>query len=395
MSGERVATAEGLERRYRVGGGMFKAAGEVQALRGVSFTLDRGRTLAVVGESGCGKSTLARLVTLIEPPSAGRLELDGTDPVGADAATARRLRRTVQIVFQNPYGSLNPRQKIADILGEPLAINTDVAGKRARRGRGRDAAPGRPAARARAALPAHVLGRPAPAHRHRQGADAAPQAGGARRAGLGAGPLDPGPGPQPPGRAAGRVRARLPVHRPQPLGRAPFRRRRHGHVSRPRRRAGQPRRRSSTTRSTPIPGPSSPPRRSPTRRGAAPAPSSWASCPRPCTRPPAASSTPAAPWPTPAAARRCRSCSRCTAGRWPATRSRRAGRGDRAIYRSTSRADLQFAIGALRITHFCSCYLGNLICCPSTILREVTCRELSSRFCSTRPDTKPGVEQYT
>jgi dipeptide transport system ATP-binding protein len=129
MSGERVATAEALERRYRVGGGMLKAAREVQALRGVSFTLDRARTLAVVGESGCGKSTLARVVTLIEPPSAGRLELDGTDPAGADAATARRLRRTVQIVFQNPYGSLNPRQKIADILGEPLAINTDVAGK--------------------------------------------------------------------------------------------------------------------------------------------------------------------------------------------------------------------------------------------------------------------------
>ena len=127
MTAARVATAQGLERRYRVGGGMFKPAGEVQALRGVSFTLDRGRTLAVVGESGCGKSTLARLVTLIEQPSAGRLELDGIDPEGADAATARRLRRTVQIVFQNPYGSLNPRQKIADILGEPLAINTDAA----------------------------------------------------------------------------------------------------------------------------------------------------------------------------------------------------------------------------------------------------------------------------
>ena len=129
MTAARVATAQGLERRYRVGGGMFKPAGEVQALRGVSFTLDRGRTLAVVGESGCGKSTLARLVTLIETPSAGRLELDGIDPEGADAATARQLRRTVQIVFQNPYGSLNPRQKIADILGEPLAINTDVAGQ--------------------------------------------------------------------------------------------------------------------------------------------------------------------------------------------------------------------------------------------------------------------------
>ena len=128
MSAERVLAGEGLERRYVVGGGLFKAAGEVQALRGVSFTLDRGRTLAVVGESGCGKSTLARLATLIEQPTAGRLEIDGADPAGADAATRRRLRRTVQIVFQNPYGSLNPRQKIEEILGEPLEINTD-AGK--------------------------------------------------------------------------------------------------------------------------------------------------------------------------------------------------------------------------------------------------------------------------
>ena len=80
----------------------------------------------MVGESGCGKSTLARLVTLIERPPAGRLELDGIDPAGADAETTRRLRRTVQIVFQNPYGSLNPRQKITDILQEPVIINTDT-----------------------------------------------------------------------------------------------------------------------------------------------------------------------------------------------------------------------------------------------------------------------------
>ena len=123
---ERVLEAEGLERRYRVGGGMLRKAGEVQALRGVSFTLDRGRTLAVVGESGCGKSTLARLVTLIEPPTAGRLEIDGVDPADADGGTTRRLRRTVQIVFQNPYGSLNPRRKISDILQEPLIINTEA-----------------------------------------------------------------------------------------------------------------------------------------------------------------------------------------------------------------------------------------------------------------------------
>jgi dipeptide transport system ATP-binding protein len=123
---ETVLEAHDLQRRYLVGGGLFKKPAEVQALRGVSFTLERGRTLAVVGESGCGKSTLARLVTLIEPPTSGRLVLDGTDPSTADAEARTRLRRTVQIVFQDPYGSLNPRKKVSSILEEPLVINTGM-----------------------------------------------------------------------------------------------------------------------------------------------------------------------------------------------------------------------------------------------------------------------------
>jgi dipeptide transport system ATP-binding protein len=74
----------------------------------------------VVGESGCGKSTLARVLTMIEPPSAGRLMIDGADAAAADATKTRVLRRAVQIVFQNPYGSLNPRQKVGAALAEPL-----------------------------------------------------------------------------------------------------------------------------------------------------------------------------------------------------------------------------------------------------------------------------------
>ena len=113
---------------------MFKAAVEVQALRGVSFTLAPGQTLAVVGESGCGKSTLARLVTLIEPPTGGRLRDRRRRRSPAPTPRPRAaLRRTVQIVFQNPYGSLNPRQKISDILEEPLEINTDTPARGARR----------------------------------------------------------------------------------------------------------------------------------------------------------------------------------------------------------------------------------------------------------------------
>jgi dipeptide transport system ATP-binding protein len=115
-----VMQAVDLERHYHTRRSLFGAAVNVQALNGVSFTLLAGRTLAVVGESGCGKSTLARLLTMIELPTAGRLLLDGTDVVLSDAATRQRQRRQVQIVFQNPYGSLNPRQTVGAALQEPL-----------------------------------------------------------------------------------------------------------------------------------------------------------------------------------------------------------------------------------------------------------------------------------
>ena len=99
----------------------------MRALAGATFSVAAGRTLAVVGESGCGKSTLARIVTMIEPPTGGKLTIDGVDVAGADHRAIRALRRTVQIVFQNPYGSLNPRQKIGTILEEPLIINTSLS----------------------------------------------------------------------------------------------------------------------------------------------------------------------------------------------------------------------------------------------------------------------------
>lgn len=117
---EPVIVAEDLKRHYEVRRGFFREKATVKALDGASFEVRAGRTLAVVGESGCGKSTLARLVTMIEQPTSGRLLIDGK-PV--DRATPE-LRRAVQIIFQNPYGSLNPRQKIGFILEEPLALNT-------------------------------------------------------------------------------------------------------------------------------------------------------------------------------------------------------------------------------------------------------------------------------
>jgi dipeptide transport system ATP-binding protein len=115
--------ARDLSRHYKVGGGLFGARGVVQAVDGVSFTLAPGRTLAVVGESGSGKSTLARMAALMEPPTGGELLLAGQGTAAADAATRRRMRLSVQMVFQNPYGSLNPRKTVGAILMEPLAIN--------------------------------------------------------------------------------------------------------------------------------------------------------------------------------------------------------------------------------------------------------------------------------
>jgi len=120
-----VIEAVDLKRHYEISRGPFRPAANVKALDGATFAVHKGRTLAVVGESGCGKSTLARLITMIEPPSGGRLSIDGHD-VTEGGPARKALRRTVQIVFQNPYGSLNPRQKIGTILEEPLDINTDL-----------------------------------------------------------------------------------------------------------------------------------------------------------------------------------------------------------------------------------------------------------------------------
>ncbi len=121
-----VLEARGLTREYVVSRGAFRPPAVVHALVGVSFALEAGRTLAVVGESGSGKSTLARLLTLIEPPTKGALLVEGEDVANADHRRRRQLRQDVQMVFQNPYGSLNPRQRIGKALEEPLLVNTPM-----------------------------------------------------------------------------------------------------------------------------------------------------------------------------------------------------------------------------------------------------------------------------
>jgi peptide/nickel transport system ATP-binding protein len=93
----------------------------VHAVDGVSFSIQRGKTLALVGESGCGKSTVARLLVGLHAPTRGRVEFDGADTAAAlRSSQALALRRRMQMIFQDPYASLNPRWKIADIVGEPL-----------------------------------------------------------------------------------------------------------------------------------------------------------------------------------------------------------------------------------------------------------------------------------
>ena len=123
-----VVEARNLHQVYEIRRGMFREPARLQAVGGISFAIEAGKTLAVVGESGCGKSTLARMVALIEKPTDGTLMLDGSDAVNTPASDRRRLRQAVQLVFQNPYGSLNPRKKISAVLEDPLAINTSMTG---------------------------------------------------------------------------------------------------------------------------------------------------------------------------------------------------------------------------------------------------------------------------
>ncbi|HVO87216.1 MAG TPA: dipeptide ABC transporter ATP-binding protein [Casimicrobiaceae bacterium] len=131
-----VVEARDLTRVYEIRRGPFSPPMRLQAVGGVTFSLAPARTLAVVGESGCGKSTLGRVVSLIEPPSGGELRLGGIDAVAAKERERRALRKTVQMVFQNPYGSLNPRKKVGAILESPLAINTELGpAERAERAR--------------------------------------------------------------------------------------------------------------------------------------------------------------------------------------------------------------------------------------------------------------------
>ena len=136
MTREVILQAENLVKHYPIKAGVLRrTVGHVKALDGVSFELHKGETLGIVGESGCGKSTLARMLMRLEEPTAGKLIFDGVDVYSQRGSAMRRLRRDIQIVFQDPYTSLNPRKTVGDIVGEPFEIHTDVLAKRDRRQR--------------------------------------------------------------------------------------------------------------------------------------------------------------------------------------------------------------------------------------------------------------------
>ena len=127
MSNKVVLKADNLHKHYPVSQGLGKAKAYVKALNGVSFELEAGKTLAVVGESGCGKSTLARQLTLIEEPTDGELFINDEVTTGYSRKALKELRTEIQMVFQNPYGSLNPRHTIGYQLTEPLDIHTKLS----------------------------------------------------------------------------------------------------------------------------------------------------------------------------------------------------------------------------------------------------------------------------
>jgi peptide/nickel transport system ATP-binding protein len=123
-----VLTVRDLMKNFRVRGSGLRSYATVHAVSGISLDLEPGRCLGLVGESGCGKSTVARLLMRLEPPTSGSIKLDGTELVGLDDGALRPFRRDMQMVFQDPYSSLNPRLSVGEIVGEPLTVHK-IAGR--------------------------------------------------------------------------------------------------------------------------------------------------------------------------------------------------------------------------------------------------------------------------
>ena len=134
---EVILEVRNLVKRFPVGGaGLFgKTVGWVQAVAGVSFSIRRGETLGLVGESGCGKTTTGRCILQLERPTSGEVIFEGRDLTKLSLTELRPVRRKIQVIFQDPYSSLNPRMTVGQIIAEPMAVHGIVPDRQARKGR--------------------------------------------------------------------------------------------------------------------------------------------------------------------------------------------------------------------------------------------------------------------
>jgi oligopeptide transport system ATP-binding protein len=129
--GDELLKVEGLKMHFPITSGSFfrRQVGAVRAVDGLDFSIKKGETLGMVGESGCGKSTAGRTILQLYKPTAGKVIFKGRDIVQASPNEMRRLRREMQMIFQDPYASLNPRMTVGDIIGEPLRVHNLASGK--------------------------------------------------------------------------------------------------------------------------------------------------------------------------------------------------------------------------------------------------------------------------
>ena len=123
LSMSNILNVENLKKQFQVAGGLFEKKEFVNAVIDVSFSIKEGETFSLVGESGCGKSTTGRLITKLIEPTTGKIEVNGTDVTHSKGSALKVLRENVQMIFQDPYASLNPRMKVKDIIAEPLEIH--------------------------------------------------------------------------------------------------------------------------------------------------------------------------------------------------------------------------------------------------------------------------------